>query len=78
MNQGDIDMLLSLLLLILFIFIGRYILVSVKMGKLESYYGENSSPVFREEPIGFCFILLLYVGLWVGFGYLLYTRWPWL
>ena len=70
-------MLLSLFLLVLFIFIGRYIFISAKTGKLESYYGVNMSPVFKEEPIGFCFILFLYICLLSGLGFLLYHRWPW-
>jgi len=71
-------MLLSLLLLVLFVFIGRYIFMSIKKGKMESYHGENMSPVFKEEPIGFSVVLFMYVGLWCGLGYLLYIRWAWL
>ena len=70
-------MLLSLFLLLLFVLIGKYIVISIKTGKLDSYYGENMSPIFEEEPIGFCFILLFYLGLWGLLGYLLYARWPW-
>ncbi len=70
-------MLINILLLLLFIFVGRYILISIKTGKLNSYYGENMSPVFNEEPIGFIIILFFYIGVWLLFAYLLYARWPW-
>ncbi len=76
MSLGKI-MLLTLFVLVIFLWFSYSLVTSIKKGKLESYYGENMSPRFKEEPIQFLVALLIYFSIWLLFVYVLYARWPW-
>ena len=70
-------MLSSVFLLVVFIWFSYALLVAVKKGKVDSFYGENMSPSFKDEPLGYVSVFFIYIGIWLFLAYILCTSWPW-
>ena len=70
-------MLSSVFLLVVFIWFSYALVVTVKKGKVDSYYGENMSPSFKDGPFEYAGVLAIYVGIWLFLAYVLFASWPW-
>jgi len=71
-------MLSNILLLVVFIWFSYALVVAIIKGKIDSYYGENMSPSFKDEPLGYIGALVIYIGIWLFLAYILCVSWPWL
>ena len=57
-------MLLSLFLLVIFLFLTYALYYSIKTKKIDWGYGESMLVRYKENRVGFIVMFLFYVGLW--------------
>jgi hypothetical protein len=57
-----------------FLFLGRYVFHSLKSGVFRNHYGDSLTVRKSEGVLGFYLMAVLYIGLFLFFGYLILTR----